>query len=68
MSPNDRRVVPAAITEEGRAVARSATTALNEASFGLPGITPQQAAELAAILNTVRAATGDVQIAPPDRE
>jgi DNA-binding MarR family transcriptional regulator len=60
MSPEDRRIVLATITEEGRAVARSATAALNEASFGLPAITPRQAAEVTAILNTIRAATGDV--------
>src|SRR5246500_4320515 len=46
LSPDDRRIVLATITDDGRAMARSATTALNHAEFGLPGVTRQQAAEL----------------------
>jgi DNA-binding MarR family transcriptional regulator len=60
MSPNDRRVVLAAITPAGRALAEEATAALNQASFGLPGISTEQAVEIAAILRVVRANTGDL--------
>jgi DNA-binding MarR family transcriptional regulator len=60
MSPADRRVVLAAITEEGRALAEEATAALNDASFGLPGLAPQQAADIAAMLRSVRVVAGDL--------
>jgi len=53
-------VVLAAITDEGRALAEEATAALNGAAFGLPGLSSQQAAEIASMLRTVRAAVGDV--------
>ena len=58
-SPDDRRIVLATITPDGRAVARDATAALNQAWFGLPGYTKQQAARVAAVLREIRAATGD---------
>ena len=60
LSPDDRRVVLATITEEGRAVAGSATAALNEASFGMTAVTREQAAEATAALRAIRAAVGDV--------
>jgi DNA-binding MarR family transcriptional regulator len=60
MSPDDRRVVLAVITDEGRALAEEATGALNRAAFGLPGLSRQQAAEIAAMLRTVRAVVGDI--------
>jgi DNA-binding MarR family transcriptional regulator len=60
LSPDDRRVVLALITDDGRAVAQSATAALNEAFFGMPTVTPEQAAETAASLRAIRAALGDV--------
>jgi DNA-binding MarR family transcriptional regulator len=60
MSPDDRRVVLAAITEEGRTLAEEATTALNHAAFGLPGISRQQAADITTTLRAVRAAVGDI--------
>jgi DNA-binding MarR family transcriptional regulator len=60
MSPADRRVVLATITEAGRALAEEATSALNEAAFGLPGLTQEQAAQVTAALNLLRASTGDV--------
>src|SRR5260370_9680113 len=41
MPPDDRRVVLAAITGEGRALAEEATAALNRAAFGLPGLSRQ---------------------------
>jgi DNA-binding MarR family transcriptional regulator len=60
MSPDDRRVVLATITGTGRSLAEEATDALNQASFGLPGLSEQQAAEVAAALHVIRASTGDV--------
>jgi DNA-binding MarR family transcriptional regulator len=60
MSPEDRRVVLAAITDDGRALAEAATSALNDAGFGLPGLSQEQAAEITEMLRTVRAAVGDV--------
>jgi DNA-binding MarR family transcriptional regulator len=60
MSPEDRRVVIAAITDTGRALAEDATTALNDAGFGLPGLSQERAAELVALLRRVRALAGDL--------
>jgi DNA-binding MarR family transcriptional regulator len=60
MSPADRRVVLAEITESGRALAEEATAALNRAAFGLPGLSRQQAADVTAMLRTVRAVVGDI--------
>lgn len=60
MSPEDRRVVLASITEEGRALVEEATTALNDADFGLPGLTPERAASLVDALRDIRAAAGDL--------
>lgn len=64
MSPRDRRIVLAAITDEGRALAEEATDALNAAAFGLPDLSGRQAADITAALRAVRAAVGDV--APDD--
>ena len=61
MSPADRRVVLAAITDEGRALAEEATAALNDASFGLPGLARQQAADIAVTLRSVRVVVGDLE-------
>jgi DNA-binding MarR family transcriptional regulator len=60
MSPDDRRIVLATITDEGRAVVREATVALNEAWFGLPGYSKPEAEAITAVLHKIRAATGDV--------
>jgi DNA-binding MarR family transcriptional regulator len=60
MSPDDRRVVLATITPAGRTLADEATGALNEAAFGLPGLTQEQAAQVTAVLNLIRASTGDI--------
>jgi DNA-binding MarR family transcriptional regulator len=60
MSPEDRRVVLATITDPGRDLVEDATAALNEAAFGLPGLTPEQAASLVRMLREVRALTGDL--------
>ena len=65
LSPDDRRVVLATITAAGQSVVREATAALNEASFGLPGITPEQAAAVTAALRGMRAAAGDLPVGDP---
>jgi len=60
MSPEDRRVVIATITDHGRSLVDEATTALNKAAFGLPpDMTEEQAAALTAILHAIRVAAGD---------
>jgi DNA-binding MarR family transcriptional regulator len=60
LSRDDRRVVLATITEEGREVARDATAALNEAAFGLDGLDPRDLADAAAALRAIRLAVGDI--------
>lgn len=60
MSADDRRVVLATITRAGRALAEDATAALNEAAFGIPGLSAEQAAQVTAALRLVRTAAGDV--------
>jgi DNA-binding MarR family transcriptional regulator len=60
MDAADRRVVLATITPAGRALADEATAALNEAAFGLPGLTQDQAAQVTAALHLIRTATGDI--------
>jgi DNA-binding MarR family transcriptional regulator len=60
MSPEDRRVVLATITPAGRTLAEEATDALNQAAFGLPGLSQEQAAEVTAALYLIRSSTGDV--------
>jgi DNA-binding MarR family transcriptional regulator len=60
MSPDDRRVILATLTPAGRALADEATAALNQAAFGLPGLTQDQAAQVTALLHLIRAAAGDV--------
>jgi DNA-binding MarR family transcriptional regulator len=62
MSPEDRRVVLAAITPSGRALADEATDALNQAAFGLPGLAPEQAAELTQALGNIRSLVGDLDL------
>src|ERR1700761_8015816 len=64
LSPDDRRVVLATITDAGQALVREATMALNQASFGLPGISPEDAAAITAILRGIRAAAGDLPAEP----
>jgi len=67
LSPDDRRVVLATITPAGQALVREATEALNQASFGSPGISPLQAAEVMAMLRSVRVAAGDIAPTIPGR-
>ncbi|WP_439951702.1 MarR family transcriptional regulator [Actinomadura kijaniata] len=59
-SPDDRRVVLAAITDAGRALAEEATAALHGADFGLPGLDPAQAARITEALRAVREVAGDL--------
>ena len=68
MSPQDRRVVLAAITDEGRALADKATAALNSAAFGLPMLTQEQAAEVTGMLRVVRSAVGDLDVIPEEQQ
>src|SRR5450755_1877462 len=49
----------ATITPAGQAVVREGTEALNQASFGLPGLTAGQAAEVTSALRALRVAGGD---------
>jgi DNA-binding MarR family transcriptional regulator len=60
MSPDDRRVVLAAITPAGHDLAEGATAALNDGCFGMPGITSAQAAEMASMLRAVRVVAEDL--------
>jgi DNA-binding MarR family transcriptional regulator len=59
LSPDDRRVVLATITDDGRAVVAEATDALNQADFGLTGLTRAQAAEVTVMLRLLRSTAGD---------
>jgi DNA-binding MarR family transcriptional regulator len=65
LSPDDRRVVLATITDDGRTVAREATVALNEAAFGMTCVTREQAADMTSMLRAIRAAVGDIQSPDP---
>jgi DNA-binding MarR family transcriptional regulator len=67
MSPADRRVVLASITPAGRALAAEATDALNQADFGLPQLTPGQAAELTEALRSIRVLVGDINLGHSNR-
>jgi DNA-binding MarR family transcriptional regulator len=59
LSPDDRRIVLATITDDGRALAADATEALNQAAFGLPDLSQEQAAGVTALLRSIRAPAGD---------
>lgn len=56
----DRRVVLAAITDEGRAVAEKATAGLNSEVFADPGLAAKDVRSLTRLLGRIRAAHGDV--------
>lgn len=64
LSTDDRRVVLATITDDGRDIARRATTALNKASFGLASITREQAADITSMLRFIRVTVGDIAPQP----
>ncbi len=57
--PDDGRTTLATISKEGRALARSATTALNREVFGDLGLTARQMNELFALLLRIRRGAGD---------
>jgi DNA-binding MarR family transcriptional regulator len=59
-SAADRRIVLATITDGGRAVARDATTALNQADFGIGALARDETAQLTSMLRYVRVAVGDI--------
>ncbi len=61
-SPADRRVVLASITPTGRLLAEEATDALNQADFGLPGLTADAAAALTEALRGIRFHAGDADV------
>ena len=65
LSPDDRRVVLATITPDGQALVREATEALNQASFSLPSLSQDQAAEITSALRDLRVAAGDITLAGP---
>jgi DNA-binding MarR family transcriptional regulator len=62
----DRRRILAEITDTGRDLVEPATEALNRADFALPGIDPRTAAEITALLRTIRLSGGDFDDAAHD--
>jgi DNA-binding MarR family transcriptional regulator len=58
--PTDRRAIFAKITPAGKALVTSATRALSEITFGLPGLTKADAKQLVNLLRPVRAELGDL--------
>jgi DNA-binding MarR family transcriptional regulator len=66
LSPTDRRVVLATITATGQSVVREATDALNQASFGVPRLSPEQAADITTALRQIRAAADDLPTEPAE--
>jgi DNA-binding MarR family transcriptional regulator len=60
MSPDDRRVVLATITQQGRTIAHNATKLLNQANFGLQALSRDETADLATMLRNVRIGVGDI--------
>jgi DNA-binding MarR family transcriptional regulator len=58
--PTDRRATYARITPAGKALLKDATSALEEADFGLPGLTVERANKLVSMLTPLRTAAGDV--------
>jgi DNA-binding MarR family transcriptional regulator len=59
LSPEDRRIVLATITDQGRAIVAEATDALNQADFGLQGLPQEAAAEITGALRLLRTTAGD---------
>ncbi len=57
--PHDGRAVMLVLTLEGRALVERATTALNEEVFSQPGLDPDDAGELVAIVARLRKRAGD---------
>jgi DNA-binding MarR family transcriptional regulator len=65
-NPEDGRGVLAGITDEGRAVVETATTALTNLDFGLGDLSEAERASLFDTLRRVRLGAGDVQDAAVD--
>jgi DNA-binding MarR family transcriptional regulator len=63
-SDEDRRVVLATLTDAGRAAAHDATTALNQADFGIAALPRDETAQLTAMLRHVRVVVGDIADVP----
>lgn len=57
--PHDGRAAMLALTDPGRELVDRATAALNEQVFAAPGLDPDDAAELVAIVARMRKAAGD---------
>jgi DNA-binding MarR family transcriptional regulator len=66
ISAEDRRIVLATITDSGRAVARDATTALNQDNFGIQALSRDETVQLTSMLRHVRVEVGDIPD-PADR-
>ena len=62
MSPDDRRVVLATVTRQGRTIAHHATTALNQTNFGLQSLSRDETAHLTDVLRDVRIGVGDIPV------
>ena len=62
--PDDRRIVLAEITPEGRRVVAAATTAVEAAAFGLDAYADDELDALTAALRPLRLAAGDFTPAP----
>jgi len=58
-SERDGRATLAVITDAGRAAARAATAALNEADFGIGALGPDEQEGLTSVLRTLRLDAGD---------
>jgi DNA-binding MarR family transcriptional regulator len=65
-NPDDGRGVLAGITDEGRAVVQTATTALTDLDFGLGDLSEAERASLFDTLRRVRLGAGDVHGAEVD--
>lgn len=57
--PRDRRATLVTITDKGRKLVDSATTALAQIDYGLPGLTSEQARKLVDFIAPIRSAAGD---------
>ncbi|MEO5878490.1 MAG: MarR family transcriptional regulator [Streptosporangiaceae bacterium] len=57
---HDRRVVLAAITDDGRGLVEEATALLHTTDFGLAGLTRDDAAQVTTALRVLRTSTGDL--------
>jgi DNA-binding MarR family transcriptional regulator len=57
--PTDGRTTLAEITDEGRRLAKRATRAVNEAAFGLGGLSQSDLRQLMSIITKLRLEAGD---------